>query len=260
MHWRFDPLFSISVYHTRYTMPDPDTNESPRRAPDFILEPSRGTAARMFRLGWVAKKGTGSITVYGEKVFDSGGSAKLRASISKEDGLTFLLRLTNPTLLNETKPYVLDSAPVVVPNTNLPEYSGRTRILYFDNLNPTPLPGDVLKLTPNTVDEQQMGSSAPVFFDFTNIKPGATALQVTSLAPAGAAQTFTISPGARSIKVDLPENAYAFEQNPSGFSEKIFLSPEPVESNVIGVVRIFQPVGGAWEDFHRRYQILFEKV
>lgn len=260
MHWRFDPLFSLTVYHTRYTAPDPDTGESPRKAPDFSFEPSRATAARLLRLGWVFKPQTGSFTVYSEKVFEPNGTAVLRGRPAPGEGFTFLLRLNNPALLNETKPYVLDSDPVVVPNPNLPEYSGRSRVLYFDNRNPTTLPGGALRLTPATVDEQQLGSKAPTAFNFVNLKPGATTLQVTALSPGGAAQSFPILPGTQSVEIDLPENGYTFGQTGAGFSETMFLSPEPLTGNVLGVVRIFEPAGGAWDDPPRRYQIIFEKV
>ncbi|MCK6692156.1 MAG: hypothetical protein L6Q97_08650 [Thermoanaerobaculia bacterium] len=260
MHWRFDPLFSLTVFHTRYTSPDPDTGESPRRAPDFTFEPTRATAARLLRLGWVFKAQTGSFAVYGEKVFESNGTAVLRGWPALGEGFTFLLRLNNAALLNETKPYVLDSDPVVVPNPNLPEYSGRSRILYFDNRNPTALPGGELRLTPGTVDEQQLGSKAPSAFDFVNLKPGATALQITPLSPGAVSHTIPVPPGAKSVKIDLPENGYTFGQNVAGFSETIFLSPESLTGNVLGVVRIFEPAGGAWDDPPRRYQIIFEKV
>lgn len=260
MHWRFDPLFSLTVYHTRYTSPDPDTGESPRRAPDFTFEPTRATAARLLRLGWVFKPQTGSFTVYGEKVFESNGTAVLRGRPAPGEGFTFLLRLNNAALLNETKPYVLDSDPVIVPNTNLPEFSGRARVLYFDNRTPTALPGGELRLTPGTVDVQQLGSKAPAFFDFVNLKPGAAALQVTPLSPGGVSQNIPVPPGATSVKIDLPENGYTFAQSGAGFSETIFLSPEPMTGNTLGVVRIFEPGGGAWDDPLRRYQIIFEKV
>ena len=260
MHWRFDPLFSITVYHTRYANPDPDTGESPRKAPDFSFEPSRGTAARLHRMGWVFKPQTGSFTVYGEKVFETNGTQVLRGKPAAGEGFTFLLRLNNAALLNETKPFVFDSDPVIVPNTNLPEFSGRSRLLYFDNRVPTLLPGGGLQLTSNTVDEQQFGSKAPSSFDFANLKSGATALHVTPLSLGGVSQSIPIPPGAKSVKINLPENGYTFGQNVAGFSETIFLSPEPLTGNVLGVVRIFEPGGGAWGDSHRRYQIIFEKV
>lgn len=260
MHWRFDPLFSLDVYHNKYKNPDPDTNELPRKAPDFVLEPSRSTAARLLRMGWIAKRHTGGCMVFGEKLFAPDGSAALRQLPAPEEGFTFYLRLKNQELLNQTKPYVLETKPELVPNPSLPPFSGRFRLLYFDNRDPTPRPNGELWLTPAPVSVAQLGSVATIPFTFSNSKTGATEIALTPLAPTGAAQTFQINPATKSVQVNLPENGYHLLHKPGNQTEILFLTSDSAAGEALGIVRIFQPAGAAGWEPHRRYQIIFEEA
>ncbi|MBK9337285.1 MAG: hypothetical protein IPM98_12200 [Lewinellaceae bacterium] len=260
MHWRFDPLFTIEVYHSKYKTPDPDTGELPRKAPDFALEPSVSTAGHLLRMGWVFRSQAGGGTVYGEKVFAADGTAALRSLPTPDEGFTFLLRLKNPALLNETKPYVLESKPVLKPNPNLPAFSGRFRLLYFDNRDPVPRPGGELWLTPTPVGVAQFGSAAPAPFTLSCSKTDASEVAFTPLAPAGAVQSFPVDTKTKTVRIDLPENGYQLLHKPGNQAEVLFLTTDLPTGDVLGVVRIFKPSGTAGWEPHRRYQIIFEEA
>jgi hypothetical protein len=259
MHWRFDPLFSIGVYHSKYKNADPDTGELPRKAPDFELQPTQGTAARLARLGWVFKTQTGSCTVYGEKVFSDDGTSALRSKPANGEGLTFFLRLKNPDLLNETKPFEPELNPdgTSIP---LPSFSGRNRMLYFDNLDPNPRPDGVIWLTAAPVSKTQLGSMAPTLFAFTSKIAANTGITLTMLAPGpNAPQAFSLDPNTHSVGLEMPESGYKLTQVPGNQSEILFLTPEIRAPDALGIVRIFEPGGTGWEP-HKRYQIIFEKA
>ncbi len=254
MHWRFDPLFSIAVYHSKYKDSDPETGEVPRKAPDFVLEPSKRSEALLSGIGWIFKQRSGSCIIYGEKVFSADGSKKLRGLPDQATGFTFLLRLPNGSILNETRPYVLDGQP----NKGLPLIVGRSRLLYFDNLNPTSGSGGELWLTRDPMDLAQFGSSAPVPFDFMHPDSKATSVDFTPLIPGGKPQKIALNTQTRTTEINLPENGYRIAPLPDEYSKILFLSPENITADTLGVVRIFEPPGG-WEPLHR-YQILFDKA
>lgn len=263
MHWRFDPLFSISVYHNRYKNPDPQTGALPQ-APDFLLEPSNDTRKRLQKMGWVFRPTGWGWTALGEKTYSDDGSAVLRAKPGAGEGFTFLLRLRNTGLFNETKPYMVRIDGTVKPNPTLPSFSGRARLLYFDNLNPVgmppPAPANHFWLSAGPADVEQLASRAPTPFPFATPKPGVTGVDVTPLAPAGATKTYPLNPSSHSVVLDLPENGYRIVQQPVNQSEILFLTSEIPPADAIGIVRIFEhPGSGGWEP-HRCYQILFGQV
>jgi len=249
MHWRFDPLFSIKIVHSK----NPLVN-----AEDFDLEPTQGTAQRLKALNWICKSQAGYCTVYGQKVFEANGDAVLRGQASNDESFTFFLNLNNPEILNLTKPYVLSSNPVIVPNPNLPAFSGRTRLLYFDNLNPVPLSGAELSLSTGEVDIDQFASSAPTVFDFDQAKPGVNSLKFTALTPSSTITQINLHPQLHNAQVELEENTYRVDQIPGGPSETMVLMRENVHGNVLGMIRIF-PSATGWEPV-RRFRIDFEKV
>lgn len=257
MHWRFDPLFSIKVYHTKYLIPNGSTE--PPTAEDFTLEPTSTTERRLKELGWVFKAQPGVCTIYGEKVFEANGNASLRYLPDAEESFTFFLNLSNAAILNETKPYVLASKPVVVPKSDLPAFSGRSRVLYFDNINPSPQSGGEFSLSTGRVDVDQFASVAPISFSFNKAAPGVSTLKFTALTPTATIAQFAVNQPMQTAQVTLGENAYHLEQVPGGPSETMVIMAENLAGKALGVVRIFQPVSGSWEPL-RRYRIDFEAV
>jgi len=253
MHWKFDPFFSIEILHGKYPPPGPGKPAPP--APEFLVEPTGETQNRLLRMGWVFKSYTsgGGGILYAEKVVDPNGTAKLRVSPAQNEGFTFLVRLTDPSVLNATKPY--STTPSV-----LPPFSGRARLLYFDNLNAEALNSDTYSLPVNVaVGAADFGSRMPKRFTFRPAQAGVNQIEMLELAPGGDTNDFPIATQNTSVEIVLSENGFTFKQQPLGLSETLFLTDETLPSNTLGVVRIFQPPGANWEPF-RRYQIMFEKA
>jgi len=252
MHWKFDPFFSIEILHGKYPPPGPGKPAPP--APEFSLGPSDETQKRLLRMGWVFRPYItgGGGTLYAEKIVSSNGIAKLRARPAQNEGFTFLVRLTNPSFLNTTKPYS------TIPSA-LPPFSGRGRLLYFDNLKAVALNPDTYSLPLGIgVGAADFGSRMPKRFTFRPAQAGVTQIEMIEQAPGGDVKDFPIAAQSMSVEIALSENGYTLKQQPQGLSETLYLTDETLPSNTLGVVRIFQPPGADWEPF-RRYQIMFEK-
>jgi hypothetical protein len=250
MHWRFDPLFSIKVYHSKYRPP---------KGTDFTLEPTKTSAMLLKKLGWIFRTQPGELTIYGEKAFETNGDVNLRSKPPFNESLTFLIKLNNAVILNETKPYVLKSKPDLEPNPSLPVFSGRSRLVYLDNLNASALSGGAFSLTAGPIDVAQMASNFPAKFTFYQAKSGVKTLKITSKTPKASTLQYPIDEQTNSAKIELPENAYQLEQNPGGFTETIVVLSENIEANVLGLVRIFPYTDGSWEPV-RNYHVNFEAV
>ncbi|MBC7775226.1 MAG: hypothetical protein H7246_07295 [Phycisphaerae bacterium] len=251
MHWKFDPFFSLEILHGKYPPPGPGKPAPP--APEFSVGPTSETQKRLLRMGWVFRPYItgGGGTVYAEKIVAPNGTAKLRVSPALNEGFTFLIRLPDLSFLNVTKPYS------IIPSV-LPPFSGRARLIYFDNLNAVALNTDTFSLPAGiAVGEDDFGSRMPSRFTFRPTQAGVSQIEMIEHAPAGSTKNFPIVSQSKSVEIVLPENGYTLKQQPSGSSEMIFLTDETLPSDSIGVVRIFQPSGADWEPF-RRYQIMFE--
>lgn len=249
MHWRFDSLFSIKVLLSK---------DSSQTTVDFSFEPTKSTALYMKSLGWIFRTQPGYCSIYGEKLFDPDGNSFLRAQPKIDESLTFFLRLNDISLLNKIKPYVLASKPEITPNV-LPDFSGRTRLFYLDNLNPLPLSGGVFSFTSKPVDIAELASNFPTEFTFNLKKTGVKTLKFTSKTPKVSTLQFAINEQSNSAQVELPENAYQLEQSPGGSTETIVVLSENIEGNTLGLVRIFPSTEGAWEPI-RRFEITFQVV
>jgi len=272
MHWKFDPFFSINILHGKY--PPPAVGQAAQPAPVFSIEPTADTQLRLLRMGWVfrPRTGGGGGTLFAEKIFID-GKAKLRVKPAQNEGLTFLVRLADPSLLNQTKPFMrsptqaeMDVEPdpnkknAPRPNENLPPFSGRARLLYFHNLNAVAISPNTFSLTAgNTVDLPEFASRMPTHFVFRTTLAGATQVEMNPLAPGQTAINFQLHEKTLSTEIDLPQNGYRLTQRPANQSETLFLTNEALPSNTLGVVRIFQPPNGDWEPY-RQYQIMFDKA
>ncbi|MBK6997714.1 MAG: hypothetical protein IPH31_23570 [Lewinellaceae bacterium] len=253
MHWKFDPFFSIHILHGKY--PPPGLGQPAPPAPVFTLEPTSETQRRLQRMGWVFRPNTagGEGTLYAEKIFGTDGTAKLRVRPAQNEGFSFIIRLTDPSLLTQTKPYVPTPS-------NLPSFSGRARMLYFDNFNASPVGANTFSLTAgNAVGHPEFASRAPIPFTFSTPTPAVSGLELKPLAPGSASINFPINDKTLSVEINLPENGYKCTQQPGGQAETLYLTNEVLPANALGIVRIFQPPNADWEPF-KHYQIMFDKA
>lgn len=138
---------------------------------------------------------------------------------TKQLDFLFLLRLPNGSILNETRPYVLDGQP----NKGLPLIVGRSRLLYFDNLNPTSGSGGELWLTRDPMDLAQFGSSAPVPFDFMHPDSKATSVDFTPLIPGGKPQKIALNTQTRTTESTSPKTATGSAPFPDEYSKILYV-------------------------------------
>ncbi|HRI58534.1 MAG TPA: hypothetical protein PK228_02390 [Saprospiraceae bacterium] len=254
MHWKFDELFSIRVLHEKFLLDPP--NDTATYAPEFTLVPSEQTRLRFRGLSWVTKQQANGIMVFAEKVIDEKGQAFIKSNPLKNEAFTFLLKLNNPGLLFETQPFVSGGGA----NPDLPAFTGRGRVFYFDNLHPVTQPdGSLLMTAGNFADIAELASRAPLPFSFASADT--TKVEVTPLTSGNAtAQTFELDTKTKSVVLDLPENAYRFVQLPANRSETIFMTNEMLNSDVFGVVRIFNSTALPTLGQYRPYKALFAKA
>lgn len=273
MHWKFDPFFSIEILHGKY--PPPGVGQPAPPAPVFSVTPTGDTQKRLLQMGWVFKPYTdgGGGILYAEKTVAPDGTAKLRVKPAQNEGFTFVVGLNDPSLLRETKPYMrpptqaeIDAEPDPIkknaprPTEQFPPFSGRARVLYFNNLNATASGPDTFSLTAGSaVGFAEFASRLPTDFMFRTETSGVTKVEMTTLAPGGTPIPFPLNTTTQSAEIKLPENGYGLAPKPVGQSETVFLTDESLPTNTLGVLRIFQPPGADWEPF-RHYQIMFDKA
>ncbi len=253
MHWKFDPFFSIAILRLKSLSSGSGIPVPLAKA--FWIEPTVNTQQRLTGMGWVFKPYPtgGGGKVYAEKIIDADGNAALRSKPAPEEGLTFLLRLSDTSLLKETAPY--DAL-----NADLPLFSGRARLLYFDNLNVVADSFDTYQLSKNnSVETDDFGSRNPTQFMFRAGGTQTNTVLMNLLAPNGSASKFDVNPKTKSIEIKLPENGYQLTQQPSGKTETLYLTDETLPVNTIGVLRIFKPPGADWEP-NKQYRITFREV
>ncbi|HND90121.1 MAG TPA: hypothetical protein PK971_17435, partial [Saprospiraceae bacterium] len=107
MHWKFEPIFSISVQHQR------TQNGTANASPDFSLKPSAATAERLRRLNWIFKPQPDGAQVFAEKIVGPDGEASFARLPADNEGFTFYLTLLNPALLGYTLPAeILEEVPL----------------------------------------------------------------------------------------------------------------------------------------------------
>jgi hypothetical protein len=266
-------------------------NSLPGATPDFDLTPSASTAERMRRLNWMFKSLPEGGMVFAEKIISPDGQSTFARQPITDEPFTFLIRLNNPALLNYTVPFAKKAGtaaapsgnigarggaaaeaspvPTVVPNNGLPSFSGRGRLLYFDNLLAVPIPqpntppGEppLLRMTAGDfVGLPELASRGPTPFNFAPIK-GSTAIEFTPLVPTSTPVVILDIPAqSQSFVAKVPDNAYRMKQLPGDQSELIFLTGEPLDSSVFGIVRIFNLAALPVLDQNRRYTVVFAEA
>jgi len=253
MHWKFDPFFSIAIL--RLKSPSSGSVSPVPLAKAFWIEPTANTQQRLLDMGWVFKPYPtgGGGRVYAEKTVDPDGNAALRSKPAPEEGLTFLLQLSDATLLKHT-------APFDAKNADLPSFSGRARLLYFDNLHAVADNFGAYQLSKiNAVEAGDLGSRVPAHFMYRPSENQTLKVEMNPLAPNGIPYSFNVNPKTETVEIQLPENGYQLTQKPSGKTETLYLTDETLPVNTIGVLRIFKPPGADWEP-NKQYRITFREV
>ena len=250
MHWKFEEIFSIQFTHQKKApsaFPDFGLD-----APDFIVVPTKSTADKLRRYGWITHSLSGGLLVLSEKTIDASGNASHRSLPPTNDAFTFWLLLNNPGLLNETQPF----------EALLPQYAGRSRLLYFDNLSAVSLPDNKFRLTTGDfISLSDFSSGAPTYFRYAAREPQIAGIDVTPIEPGNpVAKSFNFTSPARFVDIELPESAYKIAPKPSGTAETVFLTPEKLAGKIFGAVRIFNTAAQPILEKHRKYSAVFAKI
>lgn len=257
MHWRFEQLFTIKVLHQNIL--DNPPIDPAGYAYEFGVVPALSSANRFQQLSWIAKPIAGGIMVFGEKTIRPDGTDFVRVSPRADEVFTFYLQLKRPAILDRTKPFAING------NSNLPNYSGRARIVYLNDQSITTelnAEGDTIhRLTPDShISVADLGSRGQTPFLFQT-EDAARRKVVASpiISGSSAPQTFEVPADNRSVELKLAENAWDIEQQPQGSAELMYLSERPLPSDVFGIIQIINT--GEWiHGEFRRYQALFDRA
>ncbi len=260
MHWKFEKMFTIRAMHE--SLPDQPADAA-TEPPVFSLQPSASTALLFKRLGWISKPTWDGLMVFAERGLRSDQSLMPAKRPGPDRALSFVLCLNTPAILKKTKPYMKMNGTGAVPNNALPAFSGRGRLLYFNNLNVVTQTDGSLRITVGPfVDLPEFASRAPTIFEFPAAQVGVSNVEATAILPnPPPGSSFAFKPFSSKTQVELPENAYKMVQKPSGVAqgETIYLSNEILPDNALGIVSIFD-IASAPIDQNKTFQLAFAKI
>lgn len=254
--WQYDILFAFQVSH-------PDDGA----AQGFSIRPTFACTQQLAKLGLIFKPMTNGGAVIVEKKVPE-NPADSPEPIRKIKGLaqfSFLLYLNNPALLKDTIPFHLSS---------FPPYVGRSRILYFDNLDENNLIDQNLdhppQMTLSTMDfavyemgtegavgEKDLGSLGLNQFEYYANPLQTNTFQVTPILPnGGTTETWPINNNNKRVALKLAEGPYTIKQS----EEEVFYAASSLLfDGPFGLIHIFKD---EQVDYNTtiRYDIIFEKV
>jgi len=277
MHWKFEKILSLKFLHQKFFQEPPIDISA--YLPEFSVKPSPATLIRFNRLGWAVKPQTGGIVVFAEKIVRANGESFFKKRPEINEVFSFYITLNQPSVLNETTPFVLrlpvdpsetqpampPQKPKVIPNESLPTYSGQSRLMYFDNLNPKaielPDKTQSFQLTVSEfADKSEFASRAVTPYLLQMTSSDVKKVTASSIGPiTGLPYSIEIKNNAQSVLLDWPEGAWRLQQEPTGKPETVFLTSRPLPSTVFGVVRIFNTESMPLNQ-PRNYQAVFASV
>lgn len=251
--WQYDILFSFLVEH-------------PRTTDAFQVRPAPACQQALKKAGLLFKAFPNGGLVAAEKRHLPNGTTRVAHRIAGLTRFSFLLLLRDRSLLADTVPFNA---------ADLPDFSGRRRVLYLDNLSadrridtglealPPTTPGaaPVMSMPLSTgdwVDRADLASITPRHFDLL-LKEGESQLKIESLAPAGApSQTHTVSPSNRALSLLLPTGGVrAQRQSGATTTTEIWVADDALTTeNALGVIDIYKDERVDYNK-HIRYDIIF---
>lgn len=221
----FDILFSIQV------KVDSVVSDA------FTVRPTLGCSKKLKQQGLLFKNLTNKSVVITEKIGEERSTALPIRKIKKTTGFTFLLDLKDQRLLGEIIPFKRAS------NDPFPFYSGRSRKLYFNNLDASFSIEDTRnKLShADTVSDEDLGSVTLNKFGYTELDPGVPLQQVTlsEVSPVGnIILPYQQGTTNRTVQLDLKEAAYLLKRGPH--LETLYAETALVRSNALAIIEVFK--------------------
>lgn len=264
--WKYDLLFTFQLF--------PEGGAEPL----FAVIPTTDCVQTLRRYGLIFKPLSPGAAIIAEKRFQPDGSKATLRPIRSLTSFSFILQLKEAALLNQVAPYVMRNGSGEIIPVELPSFSGRSRILYFNNLSASgqidsdlefiPPPEDVdfdlssRKLSiQDMVSADDLASLAPNVFSLTEDPARVSLLQLQSIRPDGDTMlTEPITAQKRRVEVDVPSGAYRLiRTGPGGGEERIYAGSQLLGGAVFGLIEIFKDDSINYGSVIN-YQIEFEKI
>ncbi|MCO6477061.1 MAG: hypothetical protein J5I94_10600 [Phaeodactylibacter sp.] len=254
--WQYDIIFSFRVNH-------PDD----RAGRGFRIVPTVACRRQLARYGLIFKPMANGGAVVVEKKVTPGpaGPPQPIRQINEVANFSFLLFLDNPGLLTSTIPFH---------QSGLPEFIGRSRILYFDNLstdnridldlNGMPEAGPYgMELAVYELPREgdvSLGDLASLGlnkFEYYADPLTTSIFQVTPIRPGGGtARSWPINANNKRVELELEEGPYLIKQDEE---EVFYAAASLLPAGAFGLIHIFKDQDINY-DLTIRYDIFFEKA
>ncbi len=257
--WKYDPLFSFKVFYPKKLNPN-----------DFVITPSHTCKKLLDKYHLIFKKSENGGTIISEKRINDDQTVETVFRINTLTAFNFILQLKNSLLFSHIDPYSND------PEAELPEYFGRRRFFYFDNLNesleidqtiipisevsPTVEMNEMDIAVNSTAGSDDLASLVENEFTYTK-RNGVTDLVFSPVRPIPNDNiTFNLSATKPAANVALATGAYEFEQVGSGNpKETIYAGSEFLGESSFAIIQVYK---NEFTDYAKaiRYNIKLEET
>ncbi len=206
----------------------------------FTLVPTHECTKKLQKSGLIFKKLKDETAVIVERVGEEKSTAEPIRKIKSTTVFSFILFLNDSDLLGKIIPY--KRLPNATDNP-FPPYSGRSRKLYFNNLNATFSIEDTRNKLSHTdkVSDDDLGSVTLNKFGYTERDPGVNLQQITftEISPVGGI-IMPYGPGVtnRTAQLELNKAAYHLKRGPH--LETLYAESSLIGSNALGIIEIFK--------------------
>jgi hypothetical protein len=239
--WKYQPLFTINV------VPAVLQDRS------FRVEPSNECLALLRAAGFSFRPIENGTAVCFEKRILPDGIIKTINRVQKTIGFTFLLKCNNLELFKQTTPQL---------SGNLPAFSGKQRILYFDNLSAgntidrnlthqTPVPSIDYKFATMPLSIRDRVSIDDLASTFANkfqltVDENVVQIALEPIMPnAAAPQVFPSNDENRKVSLTLGSGGYYLNRvlsTTGDVREVVVIGNDLLTPDVVGVLQIFKDV------------------
>jgi len=260
VQWKYDILFYFNIAYTGRL-----------QANDFLISPTNSCRKELSRYNLLFKQNQNGGYIISEKKITQSDELNVLRKIDELTSFTFMLVLKNQNLFSSLSPFS------VAETDFLPDFIGRRRLLYFDNLdgnqnvddNLTPFPNNPINnlaffsaplASSGYVSEQDLGSLVPNEFSYTK-EPEIDEINISPLHPGDLQpQAYSFEGGNTKVKISLQQSGYVFQRSGAGGSsnEIVFAGSELIPNSLLGVIQIYK---NETTDYSSpiRYDINFEQ-
>lgn len=225
MERSFDVLFSFQFAHDVY-------HDAVTR--DFRIVPTNRCLATLARHGMGFKGFEQGGQVIVEKISDGLSPAEALRPLRGLTAFPFVIQAINKGIIPQTRPYN---------ETGLRTFTGKSRILYLDNLNNANVIDTSTQLSVNAqVGQDDLGSLIPNEFTFYEDPAFIQQVRIEEIQPGGMiVQTVPITPNQTRVELELASGAYRLIKLGLGSdSEVIYVESGLLGADLIAIVQIYK--------------------